>query len=113
MECIFCKIANGEIPTEKVYEDDRIIAFKDVNPGAPVHILIIPKKHIPGLSALTEDDTALMGKIILIAAQLAKEMSVSESGFRIVANNGPDAGQSVGHIHFHLLGGRKLGWPPG
>ena len=112
-ECIFCMIAKHEIPSQVVYEDEEIVAFKDLNPGAPVHILIIPKRHIPGLMALSEEDTALVGRIVLAANHLAEESAIAKSGFRIVTNCGEDAGQSVPHLHFHLLGGRPMGWPPG
>lgn len=110
--CIFCKIARQEIPAKLVYEDDTIVAFHDVNPGAPVHILVIPRKHIPGIMALS-DDTDLIGNIMMVVKKLAQETGIAESGFRVVVNSGEDAGQSVPHIHFHLLGGRHLKWPPG
>jgi histidine triad (HIT) family protein len=111
--CIFCKIAKHEIPSQVVYEDDKIIAFKDLNPAAPVHVLIIPKKHISGIAAITADDNALVGEIMQVIRRLAAEASVADDGFRIVANQGLAAGQSVPHLHFHLLGGRKMNWPPG
>jgi histidine triad (HIT) family protein len=112
-DCIFCKIARHEIPAQVVYEDDELLAFKDLNPGAPVHVLIIPKRHIPGVLSLVEGDAGLVGRIILTAGKLAEDASIGESGFRVVVNSGPDAGQSVPHLHFHLLGGRPMGWPPG
>lgn len=112
-ECIFCKIGRHEIPTQIEYEDDRIIAFKDLNPAAPVHILLIPKRHIPGIAFLTEEDAGLVGDIILVAKKLAEEKGLVERGYRVVVNQGPDAGQSVLHLHFHLLGGRAMDWPPG
>lgn len=111
--CIFCKIARGEIKTDAVYENDRIIAFKDLNPASPVHILIIPKVHISGVMALEDADKGLVGEIFLVARSLAEEFGIAEDGFRVVVNSGESAGQSVLHLHFHLLGGRKLGWPPG
>jgi histidine triad (HIT) family protein len=111
--CIFCKIARGDIKTDAVYENDRIIAFKDLNPGAPVHILIIPKAHISGVMALEDADKSLVGEIFLVARHLAEQFGIAEDGFRVVVNSGENAGQSVPHLHFHLLGGRKLGWPPG
>jgi histidine triad (HIT) family protein len=111
--CIFCKIARGEIPAQVVYEDDEITAFKDINPGAPVHILLIPKRHIPGVVSLTDGDAELITRIILTANKLAEEFGVARDGFRVVVNQGANAGQSVPHLHFHLLGGRALGWPPG
>ena len=111
--CLFCQIAAKEVPGEIVYEDKDIIAFKDINPVAPVHILIIPRKHISGITSLKEEDKEIVGKIYLAFSEIAREFSVYQCGFRIVANSGPDAGQAVDHIHFHLLGGRTLNWPPG
>jgi histidine triad (HIT) family protein len=110
--CLFCKIAAGEIPSDIVYQDDDIVAFRDINPGAPQHILIIPRRHIASSTDLTEEDGPLLAHIYVIATQLARELNL-ERGYRIVTNVGPDAGQSVFHLHFHLLGGRQLGWPPG
>lgn len=112
MDCIFCKIACGDIPSEKLYEDDSIIAFRDLDPQAPVHILFIPKAHITSVSEITEENGAVVGHIFASAAKLAKELGL-DNGYRIVTNCGDDGGQSVGHLHFHLLGGRALGWPPG
>ncbi|MCD5398010.1 histidine triad nucleotide-binding protein [candidate division NPL-UPA2 bacterium] len=112
-DCLFCRLVKGEGESKAVYEDDEIFAFEDISPQAPIHILIIPKKHIPGLTRLGEEDKELVGKIHLVARRIAKERSLDESGFRIVVNSGPDAGETVAHLHFHLLGGRKLGWPPG
>jgi len=106
-DCIFCKIVNGEIPSSKVYEDDEILAFKDINPAAPVHILVIPKKHIASANELTVEDEALVGRMFTVIKKLAKEFKL-ENGYRIVNNCGEDGGQEVKHIHFHLLGGRKL-----
>ncbi|MDI6784020.1 MAG: histidine triad nucleotide-binding protein [bacterium] len=111
--CIFCKIIKGEIPAQKVYEDTAVMAFKDIQPKAPVHLLIIPKKHIPTLLDLTENETEIAGKLILVANKLAKENNIAESGYRVVFNCNRDAGQAVFHIHLHLLGGRQLNWPPG
>lgn len=112
-DCVFCLISNKKIPSEIVYEDDELIAFKDNNPEAPVHILIIPKKHIPSLMELNDCDMHLMPKIFDTARKLAREFKIDKSGFRLVCNCGKDGGQSVGHMHFHLLGGRALKWPPG
>ncbi|MDI3508311.1 MAG: histidine triad family protein [Clostridiales bacterium] len=112
-DCIFCKIASGEIPSQIVYQDDAVVAFKDVNPQAPVHILIIPRQHIPSLMDLDEASATVVSHIMVVAKNLAQQFSIAESGFRIVSNCGADAGQSVDHIHFHLLGGRSLQWPPG
>lgn len=111
--CIFCMIANGEIKSSVVYEDEDIIAFDDLNPGAPVHVLVIPKKHISGMLELNEENSGVVAKIIAKMKDLAGIKGVSESGFRVVANSGENAGQSVHHLHFHLLGGRKMSWPPG
>lgn len=108
-DCIFCKIIKGEIPSEKVWEDDEILAFKDINPAAPIHILVIPKKHIPTLMDIKEEDNELISKIMQTIKIIAKEQGVSENGFRIIANCGPDSGQEVMHIHFHLLAGKKMG----
>lgn len=112
-ECLFCDIVNKKVPANIVYEDERVIAFRDINPQAPVHLLIVPKKHIPTIVDLTSEDKALIGEIYLVAQKLAFQESIAQCGFRIVANCNADAGQVVFHIHFHLLGGRKLGWPPG
>ena len=112
-DCLFCRIIKGEIKSQPVYEDEEIFAFKDINPQAPVHVLIIPKKHIAGLTALQKNDAELIGKIYLAAGEIAKKFSVSRDGFRVVVNSGTDAGETVNHLHFHLLGGRKLTWPPG
>ncbi len=110
-DCLFCKIAAKEIPSDIVYEDDEVVAFKDVNPQAPVHILVIPKKHISTLNDI--DDFMVTGKIMEVVVKLAKEFNIDEKGYRVVANCNRGAGQSVFHIHFHLLGGRLFQWPPG
>jgi histidine triad (HIT) family protein len=112
-DCLFCKIIQGEIPCEKVYEDNKILAFNDINPQAPTHILIIPRKHIATLLDITPDDRELIGDIFLVANQLAREKGYDQVGYRTVFNCLKDAGQAVYHIHLHLLGGRKFGWPPG
>jgi histidine triad (HIT) family protein len=111
--CLFCKIEKGEIPATKVYEGDRVFAIEDINPQAPVHTLIIPKKHLSTLMDVAKDDEPLMGEIIGVGTQLAGEKGLDETGFRLVVNCGAGAGQSVFHIHFHLLGGRPMNWPPG
>lgn len=113
MNCIFCKIADGSIPSEKVYEDDLIVAFKDINPVAPIHIVIIPKMHIDSVMALDDKNKGLVGHIFMKAQEIAIKNGLSEKGFRIVNNCGEDGGQSVMHLHFHLIGGRSLQWPPG
>jgi histidine triad (HIT) family protein len=112
MDCLFCKMIAGQIPTKKAYEDDKAFAFHDINPQAPTHILIVPKKHIAGLKEATLEDAELIGYCQLVAAKLARERDI-ENGYRTVYNVGPGAGQSVFHLHLHLLGGRKLSWPPG
>jgi histidine triad (HIT) family protein len=111
--CLFCGISEGKIKGTIVYQDASIVAFKDVSPKAPVHLLLIPRKHIAGVLDLEPGDAAVIGHIFVIAAQLAREQGIAESGYRIVVNSGPDAGQSVFHLHYHLLGGRQLSWPPG
>jgi histidine triad (HIT) family protein len=110
---IFEKIAARQIPAKIAFEDDEVIAFHDVNPQAPVHVLIVPKRVIPRLTEANASDQALLGKLILTAAKLARDLGMSESGYRVVINNGPDAGESVPHLHLHLLGKRALAWPPG
>jgi histidine triad (HIT) family protein len=110
---IFEKIAAREIPAKIIFEDDDAIAFHDVNPQAPVHVLIVPRRVIPRLELASPSDQALLGKLILTAAKLARDLGISESGYRVVVNSGPDAGESVPHLHLHLLGKRNLAWPPG
>ena len=112
-DCIFCRIAAGEIPAAKVHDSEHLIAFRDVNPQAPVHILIIPKRHVESVLALQEADSPLVGEIHLLAARLARDEGIADSGFRLVTNTNAAAGQSVPHLHFHLLGGRRMRWPPG
>lgn len=107
MDCIFCKIVNGEIPSNKVYEDELVLAFKDIHPAAPVHILVIPKKHIESAVALTEEDDALIAHIFKVIRLIAKEQDL-ENGFRLVSNVGPDGGQTVKHLHFHILGKKQF-----
>lgn len=112
MDCIFCKIAAGEIPSRKAYEDDQVVAFYDLDPQAPVHVLIIPKAHIQSVAAITPENSAVVAHIFEVAAKLAAELGLCD-GFRVVSNTGAAAGQSVPHLHFHLLGGRDFTWPPG
>ena len=112
-DCLFCKIANKAIPAKIVFEDTRIVAFEDVNPQAPVHILIIPREHIEKVSDLTENNAEAVGRLLLAAKKIANQKGVQESGYRIVMNCNKDAGQAVFHLHLHLLGGRKFSWPPG
>lgn len=108
-DCIFCKIVNKEIPSEVVFEDEQVLAFKDINPLAPVHLLIIPKKHMESLNQASPEDEGLLGHILIVARQLAREFGVSDSGYRVVTNIGEDGGQVVKHLHFHVLGGKILG----
>lgn len=112
-ECLFCKIAAGQIPAEKLYEDEHAIAFKDINPQAPVHFLVIPKKHIPTLLDINNADHALLGHLVNVANQVAEEQGISQEGFRAVVNVKSQGGQTVYHLHLHVLGGRFLKWPPG
>ena len=112
-DCLFCKIIHREIPAKIAYEDDQVLAFHDIDPQAPTHILIIPKKHITTLNDLTEEDAALVGRLQVTAAKLAKELGFDEAGYRVVMNCNQDGGQTVWHIHMHLLAGRALSWPPG
>jgi len=110
---IFEKIIAREIPAKIVWEDDEAIAFHDVNPQAPVHVLIVPKKVIPRLAVAKESDAGVLGKLLLVAGELAKKLGIEQTGYRVVINSGPDAGESVPHLHVHLLGKRALAWPPG
>jgi histidine triad (HIT) family protein len=112
-DCLFCKIIKGEIPGSIVYRDDRLVAFNDINPQAPLHALIVPTRHIPTLNALTREDDGLVGEMVRRAAAIAADQGYAESGYRTVFNTNPGAGQSVFHIHLHVLGGRKFTWPPG
>ena len=113
MDCLLCKIIAGDIPSNKVYEDDKVYAFRDIEPQAPVHILIIPKEHIASANELTEENASVVGHIFAVAAKIAKEEGIADGGYRIVNNCGEDGGQTVKHLHFHMLGGRSLAWPPG
>ena len=112
-DCIFCKIANKEIPSKVIYEDSTILVFEDVEPQAPVHVLLIPKKHIPSLNHIEEGMVEVVSHIFVKIPYLAEQLGVQDTGYRIIANCGEDGGQSVGHLHYHLLGGRALTWPPG
>lgn len=112
-DCLFCKIISGEIPSTKVYENDDVLAFRDISPQAPEHIVIIPKKHINSANELNEENAEVVGKVFLAAAKIARDLGFSEKGYRIVNNCGKDGGQTVMHLHFHLLAGRNLQWPPG
>ena len=112
-DCIFCKVAAGDIPADIVYQDDEVVAFRDIQPQAPTHILIIPRRHIASLLETGEGDAALLGRLQTTAVEIARSEGLDQSGFRLVTNTLAGAGQSVFHVHLHLLGGRKLGWPPG
>lgn len=113
MDCLFCKIAQGKIPAKIIYEDEHAVAFEDIDPQAPVHTLIIPRRHISKLLDLAEEDSGLMGHLFRVANKLARAKGIAERGFRVVANCNPESGQTVYHIHIHLLGGRAMHWPPG
>ena len=112
-QTLFQRIIDRELPSSVVYEDEELFAFRDINPGAPTHVLLIPKKPIPRIAAATAEDERLLGRMMLKAADIARELGVAESGFRLVINNGPDAGETVPHLHLHILAGRDLSWPPG
>jgi histidine triad (HIT) family protein len=112
-DCLFCRIASGAIPAKRLHEDDRCIAFRDIQPQAPVHVLVIPREHVSSASALDEGHEALAGHLLRVGAKVASDEGVAESGYRLVFNTGPDAGQSVFHLHLHILGGRSMTWPPG
>ena len=112
-DCLFCKIVEGTIPSTKVYEDDLVLAFRDIEPQAPEHIIIIPKQHIKSANDITAENSSLVSKVFEAAAKIANDLGFAEKGYRIVNNCGDDGGQTVGHIHFHLLAGRNLQWPPG
>jgi histidine triad (HIT) family protein len=113
MSCLFCEIAEGKVPSTKVHEDPELVAFRDINPQAPSHVLVIPRKHIASPLDLTEADDQLLGRLVRQGVALSRKLGFAERGFRLVFNCGDDAGYSVSHVHLHLLGGRKLGWPPG
>lgn len=113
MACLFCKIANGEIPANMVYQDDKVVAFDDIYPQAPQHKIITPRKHIETLNDLQAEDSLLVGHMVQIAAKLAKELNIAEPGYRLVINCNAAGGQTVFHIHLHLLGGKQMTWPPG
>ncbi len=112
-QCIFCRIVDGSIPAKVVYQDDQTLAFDDINPQAPVHTLVIPKRHVASVQELGEADQGLLGRLLLTCTRIAKEKGLAEPGFRLVANTGRDGGQTVFHLHFHVMGGRHMAWPPG
>jgi len=109
MECIFCRIISGEIQSDILYQDEQVVAFRDIDPKAPVHLLVVPRKHIESVAELTEDDAPIAGHLVSVANRLAREAGISEKGYRLVVNCGPDGGQLVPHLHLHLLGGRQMG----
>lgn len=111
--CLFCKIVRGDIPSETVFEDDLVVAFDDINPVAPVHQLLVPRRHVASAADLAESDAEMLGRLFTVAADLARTAGLPETGYRLVTNVGVDGGQSVGHLHFHLIGGRRMAWPPG
>ncbi|RMG68285.1 MAG: histidine triad nucleotide-binding protein [Calditrichaeota bacterium] len=113
MKCIFCDIVAGKMPARTVYEDDQVVAFHDINPQAPTHVLIVPRAHIPRLQDAAEEQATLIGRLLLAANRVAERLGLDRSGYRVVINNGPDALQTVYHLHLHLLGGRRMSWPPG
>ncbi len=112
LNCLFCRIIRGEVPSRKVHEDEQVYAFEDINPQGPTHVLVVPKKHVPGLKEATAEDAELIGRCHLVAARIARDRAI-EDGYRTVTNVGPRSGQSVFHLHVHLIGGRPLRWPPG
>ena len=112
-DCLFCRIVGGEVPAEKVHEDDAIVAIRDIAPRAPTHVLLLSRAHIPSAADLADDDGPLLGRLFAAAATIARAEGIADRGFRVVTNVGAWGGQSVNHLHFHLLGGRALGWPPG
>lgn len=112
-DCLFCRIATGEIPAQVVFDNEHVVAFRDVDPQAPVHVLVIPRAHIGGVGDAAEDRRELLGELLLAATEVARREGVAGSGYRLVINNGRDANQTVPHLHVHVLGGRHMGWPPG
>lgn len=112
-DCLFCRIAAGSIPAARVYEDERVLAIRDIDPQAPVHILLIPRRHVASVVEAASADPGLVGHLAAAAVQIARQEGIAERGFRLLTNTGPDGGQAVSHLHFHLLGGRPMGWPPG
>ena len=109
MDCIFCRIISGDIPSDILYQDEQVVAFRDINPKAPVHLLLVPREHIETVAELSEDEASIMGHLVTVANRLAREAGISEKGYRLVVNSGPEGGQEVPHLHLHLLGGRQMG----
>lgn len=112
-DCVFCRIAEGEVPSTPAYEDERAVAFHDLNPQAPIHLLVIPRRHVESVADLPDADADLAGHLLLVAARAAREAGLEEDGYRVVANAGAHGGQTVSHLHLHVLGGRQMTWPPG
>ena len=112
-DCLFCRIVSGAVPSNFVYQDEQVMAFEDINPQAPVHVLVIPRRHIPSVAEFTSSDAGLLGQMLQACVKIAVQKGISQQGYRIVTNTGPNAGQSVFHVHLHVLGGRHLAWPPG
>ena len=112
-DCIFCKIANRQVDSNIVYEDDKVLAFKDIDPQAPVHVLVIPKSHIASLNEINDSNSEITGYISAVIPKIAKKLNIDKSGYRVIINCGKDGGQAVAHLHYHVLGGRNLSWPPG
>ncbi len=112
-DCLFCRIVAGEIPSTRVHADDVVVAIRDINPQAPTHILLMPREHLPSAAALGDGHASLLGRLFAVSAEIARDEGIEAGGYRVVTNVGPDAGQSVDHLHFHLLGGRRFSWPPG
>ncbi len=112
-DCLFCRIIAGEVPATQVHADDLVVAIRDISPRAPTHILLLPREHVPSAAELTEDHGTLLGRLFAVGAELARREGIAGRGYRLVTNVGRDSGQSVGHLHVHLLGGRRMGWPPG
>ena len=112
-DCTFCRIVSGSLPSALVYTDDTVVAIRDRNPAAPVHVLVVPRRHIPGINTEQAQNGTLLSNLVTVANQIARQEGISDSGYRLLWNVGPDAGQSVFHLHLHLIGGRPLGWPPG
>ena len=113
LECVFCNIISGRTPAEFVYQDERIVAFRDINPQAPVHVLVVPRRHIPTANDVTAADQALVGELVLVARKVAEMEGVADSGYRLVLNCNENSGQEIYHLHLHVLGGRRMTWPPG
>ena len=112
-ECLFCKIIEKEIPSDILFQDDRVTIFKDINPAAPIHLLVVPNQHIPSVQEMKDEDEGILGALFSEAKKAAEELGINESGYRLIVNNGPDAHQEIFHLHMHLLGGRYMSWPPG